>query len=176
MESIINVNFCTSKAYEPSEKDVNLHGVADGCYSRLCSKEVIHSNFLIFIFLVCQPKYSWEVWISCRSRIQENWVWFYKTRYTWFLFKKTDKSHGLKQICLRNILLNTMLSITTSVFEQDLQSSKNRRISASRWGGRSLMSLKWRYSGSSAQTAMILSSFSPCSRNRVCEAFRSLSI
>ena len=67
-----------------------------------------------------------------------------------------------------------MLSITTSVFEQDLQSSKNRRISASRWGGRSLMSLKWRYSGSSAQTAMILSSFSPCSRNRACEAFRSL--
>lgn len=49
-----------------------------------------------------------------------------------------------------------------SEFQRASQSSKNRRISANLWGGSSLMSLKCLYSGSSAQTAMILSSFSPC--------------
>lgn len=43
-----------------------------------------------------------------------------------------------------------------------IQSSKKRRISARRCGGRSLMSVIWRNSGSSAHTAIILSSFSPC--------------
>lgn len=53
---------------------------------------------------------------------------------------------------------------------KNLQSSKKRRISAKRCGGRSLISLMSRYSGSSAQTAIILSSFSPC-KNQINTCF-----